>query len=147
MKPYGTKKLSDEETVFNYRLSRARRCIENAFGILCSKWACLKKIMFCSPDRAQKIIAACCLLHNFLIEDKSMTYCPPNYIDKIDEHGRIIEGEWRNRIAENSLYHSSFPANGGRTSDYAKFVRNTLKDYVNSEAGSLSWQRRAAYLE
>ncbi|XP_021699796.1 putative nuclease HARBI1 [Aedes aegypti] len=60
IKPYSKKNLSAEERIFNYRLSRARRCIENAFGLLCSKWACLKKTLYCSPDRAQKIISACC---------------------------------------------------------------------------------------
>ncbi|XP_021709737.1 putative nuclease HARBI1 [Aedes aegypti] len=43
MKPYSSRGFTDEEKIFNYRLSRARRCIENAFGILCAKWACLKK--------------------------------------------------------------------------------------------------------
>ncbi|XP_053692619.1 putative nuclease HARBI1 [Sabethes cyaneus] len=149
MKPYSGKNLSDEEIIFNYRLSRARRCIENAFGILCVKWACLKKLMFCNPDRAQRIIVACCLLHNFLIQQCSVTYCPPSYIDRIDNHGNLIEGEWRNRIvdSQSSLYHTSFSVNAGRSTDYAKYVRNILKVYVNSEIGSVPWQRRAAFIE
>lgn len=52
IKPYGGKQnLSDEERIFNYRLSRARRCVENAFGLLCWKWMCLKRTMLCSPER------------------------------------------------------------------------------------------------
>lgn len=65
MKPYSKKKLTKEEIIFNYRLSRSRRCIENSFGILCSKMQVLKRTMFCSPNRAQKIVTACTLLHNF----------------------------------------------------------------------------------
>lgn len=146
MKPYSKKNLTNEELVFNYRLSRARRCIENAFGLLCAKWACLKKTLFCSPDRAQKIISACCMLHNFLIEQKSVTYCPPGYLDRLNEDGEIVEGEWRKRIATDSLFHTSLQAGSGRISDYAKYVRETLKDYVNSKIGELPWQRRAAFV-
>ena len=38
IKPYSGRSLSDEQIVFNYRLSRFRRCSENAFGIWASRF-------------------------------------------------------------------------------------------------------------
>lgn len=40
MKPYPKETLSLKERIFNYRLSRARRTIENAFGICSLKISC-----------------------------------------------------------------------------------------------------------
>ncbi|ODM87516.1 putative nuclease HARBI1, partial [Orchesella cincta] len=66
-KPLQSIELPEDERIFNYRkcsrLSRARRTIENAFGILCVRWLCLARTMFVGPDRAQKVITACCLQH------------------------------------------------------------------------------------
>ncbi|CAD7083260.1 unnamed protein product [Hermetia illucens] len=126
IKPYVPKRnqmLEPDKTIFNYRVSRARRCVENAFGILCSRWYCLARTMFCSPDRAQKIVAACCYLHNFLTSLNPRVYCPTRYADYIDSSGNLIEGEWRNNIPANSLFSSTINPTQGRPTDIGKTTR------------------------
>ncbi|XP_064112933.1 uncharacterized protein LOC135219796 [Macrobrachium nipponense] len=43
MKPYSQSELDEQQQVFNYRLSRARRVIENVFGILTSQFEVFQK--------------------------------------------------------------------------------------------------------
>lgn len=144
MKPYGGKTLTDEQQIFNNRLSRARRCVENAFGILCSRWLCLKRTMFCSPDRAQNIVMACCYLHNYFMNNHRISYCPPQYADSYDLNGKLIEGEWRKNIKQNqnSLFENFISSCKGRQSDIGKHVREKIKNYVNSVEGSVPWQTK-----
>ena len=52
------------ERRFNYRLSRARRVVENAFGILANRFRCMHTTMCMDPDRVDLIVMACCILHN-----------------------------------------------------------------------------------
>ncbi|XP_018337838.1 PREDICTED: uncharacterized protein LOC108745914 [Trachymyrmex septentrionalis] len=66
MKPYSGRNLNENEEIFNYRLSHARRTIENVFGILVSRWRVLRKPICMYPNTVDKIILSTVCLHNFL---------------------------------------------------------------------------------
>lgn len=68
LKPYSRQNLTNEERIFNYRLSRARRCIECAFGILVAKWRFLKTEVQVNPEKVDILFQTACLLHNILID-------------------------------------------------------------------------------
>lgn len=142
LKPYKPNRgqtLPKEEIIFNYRLSRAWRCVENAFGILVSKWACIGKRFHSKPENVQIIVAACCLLHNFMMNQQPNTYIPPQYRDRRGPRGEFVAGTWRNNSQSNlvSMNHCTYPP-----SKEGERIRNLLKDFVNT-AGSLPFQERA----
>lgn len=64
--PVGKRQVTHEQLVFNYRLSRARRIVENAFGILASRWRIYRRTMNLAPNNANIVILSTCVLHNFL---------------------------------------------------------------------------------
>lgn len=66
MKPYSQRTLNNERRIFNYRLSRARKSVECAFGILCSKFRVFYSPIACNVDKAENIVKAACVLHNFI---------------------------------------------------------------------------------
>jgi hypothetical protein len=74
MKPFARKDLSCEEPVFNYRLSRARRCVERAFGILTVKWRLLDKAIETKANKAERTVSCICLLHNVIIDLERTTH-------------------------------------------------------------------------
>ena len=134
MKPMPHRNMSVEDRVFNYRLSRGRRVVENVFGLLASRFRCLTT-MPQSPERVSIITLACCVLHNFLrIKNPTLDV---NLVDQDnpDTLG-IIPGTWRE--------HANLPDMGeffrGNTNRAAKKQREYLAQYFNSEAGSVPWQ-------
>ena len=66
MKPFSARGLPDEERIFNYRLSRARRVVENVFGIMANRFGCLLTTMSQNPETVTSIVLACCMLHNIM---------------------------------------------------------------------------------
>ena len=68
MRPYSGKSLVNEKRkIFNYRLSRTRRIIENTFGIIVARWRIFQTTINAEPERVEKIVFACVALHNYLM--------------------------------------------------------------------------------
>ncbi|XP_031335444.1 protein ALP1-like [Photinus pyralis] len=89
MRPYPGRKLTDSQRIFNYRLSRARRTIENAFGILVARWRVFHTPICAKLENVDNIVAATVCLHNLImmsqekLKPNEHKYCPPKYVDQI----------------------------------------------------------------
>lgn len=68
MRPYpgSQSKGGNGKSIFNYRLSRARRVVENRFGILRQKFQIYQRTLQSLLENADIIIFATCILHNYL---------------------------------------------------------------------------------
>lgn len=58
MKPYPGRGMSQQERIFNYRLSRARRVSENAFGILATRFRIFRSSIAATPTNAKMFVLA-----------------------------------------------------------------------------------------
>lgn len=135
MKPYPHRHQSLEQRIFNYRLSRARRVVENAFGILANRFRVLLTHIALSPEKVEKIVMACCALHNFLRMESGDSYLS-TLIDRENDSRELIPGAWREdpRLAQAALPRST------NLSVRAKEQRDYLCQYVNSTCGAVPWQ-------
>lgn len=119
MKPYNFRNQDIGQKVFNYRLSRARRLVESAFGIMASRFRLLRTNIELNENNTKLCILAVCALHNWLMNDE---------VIPID----IIEAE---------THESSQLTNNNRNpSNEAKQVRELFKEYFISPAGAVPWQ-------
>jgi hypothetical protein len=82
LKPFNLKELNYDKNIFNYRLSRARRIVENTFGIMASRFRIFHTEISVSLERIDSIVMACCILHNFLRRKCSERYIPNDCLDK-----------------------------------------------------------------
>ena len=65
MKPFvNTGCLTDQQRHFNYRLSKARVIVEQAFGRLKGRWRCLRTKLSVQVEDVPDVVGACCVLHN-----------------------------------------------------------------------------------
>jgi len=136
MKPYSQHDLKNKRRIFNYRLSRARRVVENAFGILASRFGVFQKPINLESDKASIITLACCYLHNFLIENNKHLYCSRNVL--ITENLETGELQIGDEITENMLTPLQRNPIRNKSAD-AKIVRDKYCDYF-CEEGQVPWQ-------
>jgi hypothetical protein len=69
---------------FNMKHSSARNVIERCFGLLKGRWGILKDNSYYPIETKNKIIMACCLLHNFIRQEME--------VDPFDDEGDNDEG-------------------------------------------------------
>lgn len=106
MKPYSALyEKGSKERIYNYRLSRARRVVENAFGILTSVFRVLRKPMLLEPKKARYIVLTTIYLHNFLKRSRKSRhlYAPAGTLDCKLSDGTLVKGAWRRDINQTSM--------------------------------------------
>ena len=135
MKPHSQRNLTHEQRIFNYRLSRARRIVENTFGILAHRFQVLLGTMQLQPENATKVVMACVTLHNLM----RIRY--PNLQNlaldvETEDHG-VVPGAWRAGLELPEPNPGRHPTNPARV---AKNMRNYLTEYLSSDVGAVPWQ-------
>lgn len=142
LKPYaGVYNKGSMERIFNYRLSRARRVIENVFGILSAIFRVLRKPILLSPEKTTNIVMTCVLLHNYLRKSKTSKsiYSPHGTFDTETDDG-FQAGSWRN---EEDNLSSLLPLRkvARNAGVQAKSVRDIFAEYFKTN-GAVPWQDR-----
>ena len=122
--------LTREERIANYRISRGRRVVENAFGILVSRFRVMMTTIELPPETVRDVVMTCVVLHNILRSQYQGQHGAqqPGGDDDDDDvpgDGRLIGGA----------------AGGGpdlNPAREAKRLRDYLKDFNNE--GAVAWQ-------
>ncbi|KAM9330909.1 putative nuclease HARBI1 [Gastrophryne carolinensis] len=143
MKPYPQKSLTPERKICNYRLARARHVVENAFGIMANRFRVFHTAINLRPQSIDKVVMACCVLHNFLRKNDATTYSPESMIDSENlSTSQVTLGEWR---SESDAIASLAPAVVRHASEDAINCREKYCRYFNG-TGSVSWQEHMIYM-
>jgi hypothetical protein len=83
--------------MYNYRLTRARRIVACAFGILCNKWRHFHHAIDVYPDFCDVIVKTCYILHSFVRQRDGFQFqdtsyeCPLENIKAVGTRGNVIK--------------------------------------------------------
>lgn len=116
--------LDQRKKIFNYRLSRARRVIESAFGILVARWRIYRKPIIASLPLGINIVKATCSLHNLIISCEEHKYY--SILKPSDAH---VISDGLCDTTDKRHYSSTDVAN----------IRNTFAAYFEGD-GAIPWQ-------
>lgn len=137
MKPFRQADLiSQSRKIFNYRLSRARRIVENLFGILVARFRIFHTAINVKPSNIEDIVMACCVLHNYLMKTLPSCYASSECFDSENrDEGSTTSGYEANNVYVYGLNRNN-PGNMARA---AKKVREDFMNYFANE-GQVPWQ-------
>ncbi|XP_068249076.1 uncharacterized protein [Palaemon carinicauda] len=141
LKPYSSKDLTKERRLFNYRLSRGRRIIENVFGIMTSRFRIFSSPINLKIANIEKVVLACCVLHNFLRRKCSASYLPPENVS--NDIGLGIENLTIPDVMLGDVALQPLERTHTRNPPQeAKEVRNQFMAYFMEE-GAVPWQDKS----
>ena len=123
-------KLSEDQLVFNYRLSRARRIVECAFGILVQRFRVFDRRMYLSAENATIVTKACTVLHNYLTPPRT-DY--ESIMERLNPDGKEYNAN-QGALRDVHNYH------GYHSPTDACIVRDWYKAYFWSPTGALPYQ-------
>lgn len=136
LKPFGQQQLNRDRRVFNYRLSRCRRIVENVFGILATTFRIYHSPINMKIENIVKVVLATCVLHNFLRRNNGSEYIPSVYLDRENIDSDEIVGGLR--AEPENLLGLQRGRNRNPTGN-AKEVRDLYVEYFCNE-GKVPWQ-------
>lgn len=139
LKPYSRKTMDRRQLVFNYRLSRARRVVENAFGIMAHRFRIFLKTVELQPRNYIPVIKAALVLHNIALDRQPI---PAHAVDREDERGNITPGSWRDVLV---LDEQPQPPRT-RADTAGKRTREIMADFFGSPHGMVPWQWEMAHV-
>lgn len=144
MKVYsGHHRKGTKERIYNYRLCRARRVVENVFGIMSAVFRVLRKPMLLQPENATLVVNAIAHLHNFLRRNRRSRdlYTPPGSFDR-DNLGVITPGSWRADTEENTGL-MDLDEQQEAAQIVPQEIREEISNYCSQE-GAVPWQNEYA---
>ncbi|XP_024890215.1 protein ANTAGONIST OF LIKE HETEROCHROMATIN PROTEIN 1-like [Temnothorax curvispinosus] len=147
MRPYpGKNGMTLEKRIYNYRLSRARRTVENVFGILASQWRLLRRPILAKVPNAIKMIQAIVCLHNWLRKHdvERETYITQQLVDRPVIDGDIENGSWRQNVEDFRAY---INIRCTQTRTYSLRAANIREEFCRffNEEGEVGWQNIQIY--
>ena len=141
MKPYRKRGLNNVERIFNYRLSRARCVVENAFGILVWLFRIFSKPINVKVDTIDKIIWAACSLHNWLRVKGSNCQPSPKNVSYINASCWSQYCTKSTQDDESSNFYS-----GNNYRKEAEMLRQSYADYFYND-GRVQWQWKSVGID
>ena len=134
MKPIHKRNLNNEETIFNYRISRARRVVENAFGILANRFRVYRTAIQLKPSTVKSIVLATISMHNMLrVKTRSMT-CEEETSERVNFRELV------------TLRQFSSVRKSGKLNESGKEIREEWMKYFMNE-GRVEWQDQITGLQ